>query len=392
MIWGIFSGKMLSSTGKAEMNIPIAKPFLDRGEEEAAVEAIRSGWVSQGPKVQEFEDMFSRYVGAKYAVATTSCTTALHAALAVSGVGPGDDVVVPSLSFIATANAVVHAGAAPVFADINPDTCNVTAETVGKAITGRTRAVMPVHQMGLPADLDPIKELCRKRGLTLIEDAACAAGSEYRGKRMGGHGNTACFSFHPRKIITTGEGGMVTTDDPEIASRLRRFRHHGMSVSDIERHLSGRVIIESYPELGYNYRMTDIQAAMGIVQMGKLQTIIDKRRRIAALYDHELGKVPHLRVPKIPEYAFHNYQSYWVELMESSPLGRDELMQRLLEKGIATRRGIMAIHLERCYAAFRVSLPATEKIARNTILFPLYPSMTDEEREYVVNSVREALQ
>lgn len=374
------------------MNIPIAKPFLDREEEEAAVEAIRSGWVSQGPKVQEFEDLFSRYVGAKYAVATTSCTTALHAALAVSGVGPGDEVVVPSLSFIATANAVVHAGAVPVFADINPDTCNVTAETLGKAITGRTRAVMPVHQMGLPVDLDPIKELCRKRGLTLIEDAACAAGSEYRGKRMGGHGNTACFSFHPRKIITTGEGGMVTTDDPEVASRLRRFRHHGMSVSDIERHLSGRVIIESYPELGYNYRMTDIQAAIGIVQMGKLQTIIDKRRRIAALYDRELSKVPHLRVPKIPEYAFHNYQSYWVELMESSPLGRDKLMQRLLEKGIATRRGIMAIHLERCYAAFRVVLPATEKIARNTILFPLYPSMTDEEREYVVNSVREALQ
>lgn len=392
MIWWIFSGKMLSLTGKAKMNIPIAKPFLDREEEEAAVEAIRSGWVSQGPKVQEFEDLFSRYVGAKYAVATTSCTTALHAALAVSGVGPGDEVVVPSLSFIATANAVVHAGAVPVFADINPDTCNVTAETLGKAITGRTRAVMPVHQMGLPVDLDPIKELCRKRGLTLIEDAACAAGSEYRGKRMGGHGNTACFSFHPRKIITTGEGGMVTTDDPEVASRLRRFRHHGMSVSDIERHLSGRVIIESYPELGYNYRMTDIQAAIGIVQMGKLQTIIDKRRRIAALYDRELSKVPHLRVPKIPEYAFHNYQSYWVELMESSPLGRDKLMQRLLEKGIATRRGIMAIHLERCYAAFRVVLPATEKIARNTILFPLYPSMTDEEREYVVNSVREALQ
>ena len=369
------------------MNIPIAVPFLDREEEEAAAAAIRSGWVSQGPKVKEFEEKFADYVGSRFAVATTSCTTALHAVLAVSGIGPGVEVIVPSLSFIATANSVVHAGAAPVFADIDPETCNVTVETIKKVLSQKTKAVMPVHQMGLPADLDPIMDLCRKRGLVLIEDAACAIGSEYKGRRIGGHGNTACFSFHPRKVITTGEGGMITTDDPEAAARMRRFRHHGMSVSDMERHAAKEVIIETYPEIGYNYRMTDMQAAMGIVQLRKLSDIIERRRRIAAFYDRELAGIPHIGVPKVPAYAFHNYQSYWVEVLGSSPVSRDVLMQRLLEKGIATRRGIMAIHGEQCYQAYQVSLPVTERITKNTILLPIYPSMTEEEIRYVMAGV-----
>lgn len=373
------------------MNIPIAKPFLDREEEEAAALAIRSGWVSQGPKVKEFEDDFASYVGAGYAVATTSCTTALHAALAVSGIGPGDEVVVPSLSFIATANAVVHAGAAPVFADIDPETCNITAETIEKAITSRTKAVMPVHQMGLPADLDPIMDLCRRRGLLLVEDAACAIGSAYKGRRIGGHGNLACFSFHPRKIITTGEGGMVTTDDPELADRLRRFRHHGMSVSDMERHASARVIIETYAEIGYNYRMTDIQAAIGIEQLKKLALIIDRRREIAAYYDRAFAAIPCLRIPKAPAYAFHNYQSYWVELLDTSPISRDDLMQRLLGQGIATRRGIMAIHLEQCYNARPGSYPETERITKNSMLLPIYPLMKVEEAGFVVKCMNDVL-
>ena len=374
------------------MNIPIAKPYLGIEEETAAAEAIRSGWVSQGPKVKEFEEMFALYVGAKYAVATTSCTTALHAALVVSGISTGDEVIVPSLSFIATANSVVHAGAIPVFADIDPDTCNVTVETIEKIITKKTKAVMPVHQMGLPVDLNQIMDLCKKRGLVLIEDAACAIGSEYRGKKIGGHGNIACFSFHPRKIITTGEGGMITTDNQVIAERLRRFRHHGMSVSDIERHTADKVIIEMYPEIGYNYRMTDIQAAIGIEQLKRLLLIIKRRRQISDLYNTELRKIPCLKVPKIPDYAFPNYQSYWVELLDTSPVSRDDLMRRLLKKGIATRRGIMAIHMEECYKKYYVPLPGVEHVTKNTILLPLYPTMTVEEQAYVIQCIKEVLQ
>ncbi|SPQ00022.1 DegT/DnrJ/EryC1/StrS aminotransferase [Candidatus Sulfobium mesophilum] len=374
------------------MNIPIARPFLGREEEEAAVAAIRSGWVSQGPKVKEFEETFAKYVGARYAVATTSCTTALHAALAVSGVGPGDEVVVPSLSFIATANAVVHAGAKPVFADIDPDTCNVTVETIAKVVTPRTKVVMPVHQMGFPVDLDPIIDFCKKKKLALIEDAACAIGSEYKGKSIGGYGNLACFSFHPRKVITTGEGGMITTDDSAIAEKLRRFRHHGMSVSDIERHTSKEVVIETYPEIGYNYRMTDIQAAIGLIQLAKLSRIIRRRREIAAFYDNALSRSPHIKVPVVPEYAYHNYQSYWVEVLGSSPVSRDVLMQKLLDKGIATRRGIMAIHLERFYYYVGCVLPATEAITRSTVLIPIYPAMKEDETAYVIRSIKEILQ
>jgi dTDP-4-amino-4,6-dideoxygalactose transaminase len=373
------------------MNIPIATPFLGREEEEAAVRAIRSGWVTQGPIVKEFEEMFAGYVGAKYAIATTSCTTALHAALAASGIGPGDEVIVPSLSFIATANSVVHCGAKPVFADIDPDTCNLTAATIEKAVTEKTKAVMPVHQMGLPLDLDPIMELCRKKSLLLVEDAACATGSAYKGRRIGGHGNIACFSFHPRKIITTGEGGMITTDNADLAARLRRFRHHGMSISDIERHQSGRVIIESYPEIGYNYRMTDIQAAIGIEQIKKLDLIIEKRREIAAYYDRQLSQISCIRRLQVPDRMFHNYQSYWVGLSDKSPVSRDELMQSLLDRGIATRRGIMAIHLETCYGLRPGSLPETEKVTAGTLLLPLYPSLGQDELQHITESMADIL-
>ncbi len=373
------------------MNIPIAIPFLGPEEEEAAVRAIRSGWVTQGPLVREFEDRFAEYVGAKHAVATTSCTTALHAALAVSGIGPGDEVIVPSLSFIATANAVVHCGAKPVFVDIDPATCNMDPCRLESAISKRTKAVMPVHQMGLPADLDAIKTVTDKHGLLLIEDAACAIGSAYKGKRIGGHANTACFSFHPRKIITTGEGGMITTDDADMAAKLRRFRHHGMSVSDMERHQADRVIIEQYPEIGYNYRMTDIQAAIGIEQMKKLPFIVETRREQAVFYNEYLGTIPNLKIPEIPDYAFHNYQSYWIEVRHSSPVSRDALMQRILEKGVSTRRGIMAIHTEQCYSAVQARLPETERMTKCSMLLPIYPLLLPEEQGFVVRCLKESL-
>lgn len=371
--------------------IPITKPYLGEEEKQVVAEVIDTGWVSQGPKVAEFEEKFASYVGCKYAVATTSCTTALHSALSASGIAPGDEVIVPSLSFIASANAVIYCGAMPVFVDVDPETCNIDVSKIEGAITEKTKAILPVHQMGLPADLDSIIEIAGKHQLTVVEDAACAIGSGYKGKRIGGHGNMACFSFHPRKIITTGEGGMITTDDRNAADRLRRFRHHGMSVSDIERHKADRVIIETYPEIGYNYRMTDMQAAMGIEQLKRLPFILEKRRQIAGVYDKALSRVPHIRVPEVPGYAYHNYQSYWIELLDSSPVDRNTLMSKLLEQGIAARRGIMAIHLEESYSKYKVSLPVTEKITRSTLLLPIYPSLTGEEQEYIIACMREIL-
>ncbi|MBM4146644.1 MAG: DegT/DnrJ/EryC1/StrS family aminotransferase [Nitrospira sp.] len=371
--------------------IPITKPFLGEEEKQLVSLVIDSGWVSQGPRVAEFEEAFAAYVGAKYAVATTSCTTALHAALSVSGIGPGDEVILPSLSFIASANSIVHCGATPVFVDINSETCNIDVTRIEPAITEKTKAIMPVHQMGLAADIDAVRIIAEKHSLKIIEDAACAVGSEYKGKRIGGHGNIACFSFHPRKIITTGEGGMVTTDDPAVAERLRRFRHHGMSVSDIERHIANRIIIETYPEIGYNYRMTDMQAAMGIEQMRKLPFIVEKRKQIAGIYDNELSKIPHIKVPKVSSYAFHNYQSYWIELLDSSPVRRDMLMMKLLEKGVTTRRGIMAIHMEKSYSRYKASLPETERISARTLLLPIYPTLTEDEQGYVIHCIKEIL-
>lgn len=371
-------------------NIPITKPDLGEEEKQLISQVIESGWVSQGPKVAEFEEIFARYVGARHAVATTSCTTALHAALSVSGIGPGDEVIVPSLSFIATANSVLYCGATPVFVDVEPETCNIDVQKIEETVTRKTRAIMPVHQMGLPADLDPIKKIAEKNKLLIIEDAACAIGSAYENTKIGGHGNIACFSFHPRKIITTGEGGMITTDDPTIAERLRRFRHHGMSVSDIERHMANSVIIETYPELGYNYRMTDMQAAMGIGQMKKLSFLLDARKQMARMYDNELGKIPHIRIPQVPSYARHNYQSYWIELLDSAPVDRNTLMAKLLEKGIATRRGIMAIHRELCYQAYAgIYLPNTDRLTDNTLLLPLYPALSAEEQTFIINSIKE---
>jgi perosamine synthetase len=370
-------------------NIPITKPDLGEEEKRLVSQVIESGWVSQGPKVAEFEEIFARYVGARYAVATTSCTTALHAALSVSGIGPGDEVIVPSLSFIATANSVIYCSATPVFIDVDPETCNIDVQKIEETVTTKTRAIMPVHQMGLPADLDPIKKIAEKNKLLIIEDAACAIGSAYKNTKIGGHGNIVCFSFHPRKIITTGEGGMITTDDRTIAERLRRFRHHGMSVSDIERHMANTVIIETYPELGYNYRMTDMQAAMGIGQMKKLSFLLDARKQMARMYDNELGKIPHIRIPQVPSYARHNYQSYWIELLDSAPVDRNTLMAKLLEKGIATRRGIMAIHRESFYRAYTgIHLPNTDRLTDSTLLLPLYPALSAEEQTFIINSIK----
>ncbi|WP_330277522.1 DegT/DnrJ/EryC1/StrS family aminotransferase [Lentzea sp. NBC_00516] len=364
------------------------RPLLGEEEALAAAEAVRSGWVAQGPRVREFEEAFAASVGAQHGVAVSSCTTGLHLAVHVLGIGPGDEVVVPSLSFIATANAVRYTGATPVFADVEVETGNLSASTVETVLTERTRAVMVVHQAGVPADVDALKALCEPRGIAVIEDAACAAGSTYKGKPVGTNALLAAWSFHPRKLLTTGEGGMVTTDDPEWAVRLKRLREHGMSVSAADRHNGGSAVIEQYLETAFNYRMTDIQAAVGLVQLSKLDAIIARRRELAARYHELLDGV--VETVRDPEYGTTNYQSFWVWLPEGAD--RQEVLAGLAERGVSARRGIMASHLEPAYEGHpSVALPVTEAFTARTLILPLFHDMTESEQDTVVSALSETL-
>jgi dTDP-4-amino-4,6-dideoxygalactose transaminase len=367
------------------MQIPFAKPTLRGDEGQAVAEVIASGWVSQGPKVQAFEEAFAQRVGAASAVAVSNCTTALALALYVTGVGPGDEVIVPSLSFIATANAVWHCGATPVFADIDPSTYNLDPSAAERAITPATKAIMPVHQVGLPADMDAFLALGERRGVAIVEDAACAIGARYKGRPVGGLGPLACFSLHPRKVITTGEGGMITTQNPATADRLRRLRQHAMDVSDLARHGAKDIVFEGYPERGFNYRMTDMQAALGLCQLEALDDILAARRRLAERYTAALGELPYLEPPFEPDYTERTWQSYCVRVLPGSPVGRTELMRRLLHDGVPTRRGVMAIHHEGAYPGVRADLPKTDAAAADVLMLPLFADLTDEQQDYVID-------
>jgi perosamine synthetase len=369
------------------VQVPFARPYLRGDEGDAVAAVIASGWVSQGPRVQAFEQAFAARVGAAEAIATTNCTTALALALHVSGVGPGDEVVVPSLSFIATANAVWHCGGTPIFADIDPLTYNVDPAAVERAITSRTKAIMPVHQLGLPADMDPLLAIADRHELAVVEDAACAIGASYKARPIGSLGPLACFSLHPRKVITTGEGGMIATDDVEVAERLRKLRQHAMDVSDLARHSATDVVVESYPERGWNTRMTDMQAALGLCQLELLDEILAARRSRAERYSAALADVPGIDPPYDPDYAERTWQSYAVRLAPDLPVGRTELMRSLLQDGVPTRRGVMAIHAEPAYADSEISLPNTEAATRDSLMLPLFPAMTDAEQDYVVERV-----
>jgi dTDP-4-amino-4,6-dideoxygalactose transaminase len=366
------------------MQIPFAKPHLTGREGALVAEVIASGWVSQGPKVRAFEEAFAARVGAAEAVATTSCTTALQLALYVMGVGPGDEVIVPSLSFIATANSVWQCGATPVFADIDPATYNLDPDDAERAITERTKVIMPVHQVGLPADMDRFLELGERHGIAVVEDAACAIGATYKGRQIGSMGPLACFSLHPRKVITTGEGGMITLNDPAIADRLRKLRAHAMDVSDLARHAAKDIVIESYPERGWNSRMTDMQAQLGLCQLEELDWILERRRALAERYSAAIAHIPSLEAPFEPDYAVRTWQSYCVRVNDRSPVGRTELMRRLLHDGIPTRRGVMTIHEEPAYAAADVSLPHSEAAARDVVILPLFADMTEAQQDYVL--------
>ena len=376
--------------------IPLALPALGDEEVAAAAAAIRSGWVTQGPRVAAFETAFAAHSGAAHAVATTSATSALHLALVAAGVGPGDEVLVPTMSFIASANVVRHAGATPVLVDVDDRTFNLTVDTCLPALTSRTRAILAVHQIGLPCDLDSLIELARDRNLVFIEDAACAVGARYKDRPVGRPaplaGASACFSFHPRKVLTCGEGGMITTNEAITAATLRRLRHHGMSISDLARHgqnASGLAMAEErFDEIGWNYRMTDIQAAIGIEQLKKLDGFVARRRAIAQRYAEAFAGSA-LTAPFEPTGHLHTYQTWQGKL--DGAISRDQVIARLREAGITSRRGIMLIHRERPYEDQRGPFPGAERAAARTLLLPLFDALSEVDQERVIAGVRAAI-
>jgi dTDP-4-amino-4,6-dideoxygalactose transaminase len=391
--------------------IPIAKPYLGEPEAEAARRVILSGWVTQGPEVAAFEQEFAAYVGAPYACAVSSCTTALHLALLAVGVQPGDEVITVSHSYIATANSIRYCGAIPVFVDIELQTFNINPILVEDVIGDRTRAILVVHQMGMPCDLKAILDIAHRHNLPVIEDAACAIGSEILGQgqweKIGKpHGDIACFSFHPRKVISTGDGGMVTTANPEWDSQFRLLRQHGMSIPDTVRHGAKQVIFESYPVLGYNYRMTDIQAAVGREQLKRLPEIVARRRFLADRYQQLLADVPGLKPPTEPDWARSNWQSYCVRLPDRCD--QQQVMQTLLDAGVSTRRGIMCAHRElvymsenwlcggdrtvcQCEGGRCDRLQESEQAQDQAILLPLFHSMTAQDQEYIIQTLKTEL-
>lgn len=372
--------------------IAIAKPYLTAEEAQNAYDTILSGWVTQGPKVQEFEEKFAAYTGAKYAVAVSNCTTALHLAMIVAGVGEGDEVICPSMSYVATANCIRYVNATPVFAEVN-EHFNLDVKDAEKKITKKTKAILLVHQIGMPADIDAFSALCKKHNLVLIEDAACAAGSAYKGKKIGSHSDLVCFSFHPRKVITTGDGGMVTTGNEDFYKRLKLLRQHAMSVNDRERHTAGKIIFEDHLEVGYNYRMTDIQAAVGVKQLEKLDFIIEERRKIAKTYNEAFSSIACVTPQHEAEGYFTNYQSYTLTFKENAPVSRNRFMELMLEEGISTRRGIMTAHRETAYKedSKGVSLPASEFYSDNSVVLPLFYPMKPEEIKKVIDTVKKIL-
>ncbi len=384
-----------------KMNVPIARTSLTEAEIQSVLGPLRSGWLVQGPMVREFEEKWSAFTGAKHSIAVTSCTTALHLSLAALGLQPGDEVIVPAFTWVATANVVEHLGARVVFCDIDLNTFNLDVEQLELKITTKTKAVLPVHLFGLAADMNSINQLAKKYGLWVVEDAACGFGSRYHGQHVGTMGDTGCFSFHPRKAITTGEGGMITTNNGDLADRVRRLRDHGASISDLQRHLGARpYLLADHPDAGYNHRMTDMQAALGSAQMERAESIITERRQIAKNYDEAFAGLPWLVTPVHIAGLEHGYQSYpclyqpeniTPESVSRINKKRNDWMDRLQQVGISTRPATHAVHMLTFYRE-KYGLKPTDfpnAYAANdcSISLPLFHGMTEAEQSFVIEKV-----
>ncbi len=370
--------------------VAFSRPFFGPEEEEAAAAAVRSHWVVGGPQLRALEEGFAALGGAAHGVGVSSWTTGAFLLLKALGIGPGDEVIVPSLTFIASVNVIVHAGATPVFAEIDPRTYNIDPDAIAALITPRTKAILPVDQIGLPCEIDRIAAIGERHGLLVIQDAACSVGARFRGRPIGGLAVASVFSLHARKLVTTGEGGMILTNDADLAARLRRQRHQGMSLSDFERHGAAPTVFESYPEIGYNFRITDVQAAIGVAQLQRLPQALALRQAVAERYSAALSAHRWLEPPHVPAHVTPNWQSYQVRLRAGARLTRNGLMDALHAQGIPTRRGVMASHLEAPYRATAPALPQTERAAAECLLLPMHPGLDDAGVAAVLTAIDRA--
>jgi perosamine synthetase len=364
--------------------IAFSRPYLGEEELQAVAAVLRSGWIVGGSRLAAFENRFAELCGAAEAVGVSSWTTGAFLVLHSLGIGPGDEVIVPSLTFIASVNVIRHVGATPVFADVDPATYNIDPADVARKTTERTRAILPVDQIGLPCDIDAINEIAARHGISVIDDAACAFGSRNRNRPVGSLAGVTIFSLHARKVVTTAEGGMIVTNDSALAERLRRLRHQGMSLSDFARHGAPPTAFESYPEIGYNFRISDIQAAIGLAQLDRLEDLLARRRAVAERYQRVLAGHPVFIPPHVPAELLPNWQSYQIALRPDSPVTRNAVMERLHAMGIPTRRGVMASHLELPYRAMGAVLPNTEIIAATTLQLPMHPALSLVQQDRVL--------
>jgi perosamine synthetase len=361
-----------------------SRPYFGEEEVQAAAAVLRSGWIVGGARLAEFEGRFAELCGAAEAIGVSSWTTGAFLALHALGIGPGDEVIVPSLTFIASVNVIRHAGATPIFADVDPNTYNLDPAEIARKITARTRAILPVDQIGLPCDIDAINTVAAHYGLRIIDDAACAFGSRNRNRPVGSLAEITIFSLHARKVVTTGEGGMIVTNDRTLAERLRRLRHQGMSLSDFARHKASPTVFEDYPEIGYNFRITDIQAAIGLAQLDRLDDLLARRRAVAERYQRALAGHQMFVAPHVPAGLSPNWQSYQIAIRAEAPVTRNFVMDRLHAMGIPTRRGVMASHLEPPYACIGAVLPQTERVAANTLQLPMHPGLSPGQQQRVL--------
>ena len=387
----------------SKMNVPIARTSLTEDEIQSVLAPLQSGWLVQGPKVKEFEEKWCAFTGVKHSIAVTSCTSGLHLSLAALGFGPGDEAIVPAFTWISTANVVEHLGGKVVFCDIDLNSFNLDINQLSSKITSRTKAILPVHLFGLAADMDAIMKEAKDHDLWVVEDAACGFGSTYKDQHVGSFGDSGCFSFHPRKAITTGEGGMVTTNDDLLAEKLRRLRDHGAAISDLQRHLGPRpFLLADHPEAGYNQRMTDIQAALGSSQMERAPEIVDERRRLAQNYDEAFAKLSCLKTPNPSSEYAHSYQSYpcffqpeavVAQSIERINTKRNEWMDQLLQAGVSTRPATHAVHMldyyRKKYGLKPEDFPNAWAANDCSISLPLFHGMTDKEQAYVIDQVLE---